>query len=148
MIKVISTDFLDNNPDFVEEVGQMEIITPMDTAEVQTTETNSSTIVEITQAAATKAQAVIANSENKGIRVAVTGGGCAGLQYDLKPEAGPQEHDLIIDAYGVPFYIHPMVLPYIKGTKIDFSNAMMDGGFKFINPNATNTCGCGTSFGV
>jgi len=121
----------------------------MDTTEVQATESNSpATIVEITEAAATKAKAVLANSENHGIRVAVTGGGCAGLQYDLKPEVGPQEHDMVIDAYGVPFYVHPMVLPYIKGTIIDFSNAMMDGGFKFINPNATNTCGCGTSFGV
>jgi len=125
----------------------------MDTIEIQATEmtqaeSNSATIVEITEAAATKAKAVIANSENKGIRISVTGGGCAGLQYDLKPEIAPLEHDIVIDAYGVAFYLHPMVLPYIKGTKIDFSNAMMDGGFKFINPNATNTCGCGTSFGV
>jgi iron-sulfur cluster assembly protein len=105
-------------------------------------------VVEITQAAALKAKDVIANSPNQGIRIAVTGGGCAGLQYDLKPELGPEENDMIVDAYGVPFYVHPMVLPYIKGTIIDFSSAMMDGGFKFINPNAANTCGCGTSFGI
>jgi iron-sulfur cluster assembly protein len=41
-----------------------------------------------------------------------------------------------------------MVVPYIKGTTIDFSSSLMDGGFKFINPNATSSCGCGTSFGI
>jgi iron-sulfur cluster assembly protein len=126
----------------------MESSPTMDATETITPQENMPAVVEITESAATKAQAVLANSENKGIRIAVTGGGCAGLQYDLKPEAGPQENDLVIDAYGVPFYVHPMVLPYIKGTIIDFSNALMDGGFKFINPNATNTCGCGTSFGI
>jgi iron-sulfur cluster assembly protein len=111
-------------------------------------ESDALAVVDITETAALKAQEVLANSLNQGIRIAVTGGGCAGLQYDLKPELAPQENDLVIDAYGVPFYVHPMVLPYIKGTIIDYSNAMMDGGFKFINPNAANTCGCGTSFGI
>jgi iron-sulfur cluster assembly accessory protein len=105
-------------------------------------------VVEITEAAAAKAKDVLKDSPNNGIRIAVTGGGCAGLQYDLKPEVAPEDADLIVDAYGVPFYVHPMVLPYIKGMRIDFVNSLMEGGFKFINPNATNTCGCGTSFGI
>jgi iron-sulfur cluster assembly protein len=105
-------------------------------------------LVDITEAAARKAAEVLAASSNQGIRIAVTGGGCAGLQYDLKPESGPAEADIVIDAFGVPFYLHPMVLPYIKGTRIDYVSSLMEGGFKFLNPNAANTCGCGTSFGI
>ena len=110
--------------------------------------TESDALVDITEAAARKGLAVLANSENKGIRIAVTGGGCAGLQYDLKPEPAAGEHDIVLEAFGVSFYIHPMVLPYIKGTRLDYSDSLMEGGFKFMNPNATNTCGCGTSFGI
>lgn len=114
----------------------------------ETPSTQEIAVVEITESAASKARDVLKDSSNTGIRVAVTGGGCAGLQYDLKPEAEPKPEDMVIDAYGVPFYVHPMVLPYVKGMRIDFVNSLMEGGFKFINPNATNTCGCGTSFGI
>jgi iron-sulfur cluster assembly accessory protein len=105
-------------------------------------------IIDVTEAAANKAKEVLKDSSNQGIRVAVVGGGCAGLQYDLKPVEKPDEGDIILEFFGVPFYIHPMVVPYLKGTTIDFSNALMDGGFKFKNPNATSSCGCGTSFGI
>lgn len=116
-------------------------------ADVQTQA--SQQIVEITEAAANKARAVIeSDPQMQGIRVGVLGGGCAGLQYDLHPEAEPKEGDLIQEAYGVKFFIHPMVIPYLKGTIIDFSDSLMEGGFKFRNPNAASSCGCGTSFGV
>ncbi len=105
-------------------------------------------IVEITEAAAAKARDVLKDTGHGGIRIAVVGGGCAGLQYDLKPEAAAAEGDMVLEFHGVPFFVNPMVVPYIKGTVIDFSSALMDGGFKFINPNATSSCGCGTSFGI
>jgi len=111
-------------------------------------ESATGAIVVVTEAAAAKAKDSLANSNNQGIRIAVVGGGCAGLQYDLKPEEQSAEGDMILEFYGVPFFIHPMVIPYIKGTIIDYSSALMDGGFKFINPNATSSCGCGTSFGI
>jgi iron-sulfur cluster assembly protein len=120
----------------------------LSSTEPQAVAAGNDVLVDITEAAARKASAVLANSENKGIRIAVTGGGCAGLQYDLKPEPAAGEHDMVLEAFGVSFYVHPMVLPYIKGTRLDYSDSMMDGGFKFMNPNATNTCGCGTSFGI
>lgn len=104
-------------------------------------------IVNITEAAANKAKDVL-KEPYQGIRIAVVGGGCAGLQYDLQPAEGPAEGDLVLEFFGVSFYINPMVVPYIKGTTIDFSNSLMEGGFKFINPNATSSCGCGTSFGI
>jgi iron-sulfur cluster assembly protein len=105
-------------------------------------------IVDVTEAAARKMQEVLKDSTNQGIRVGVAGGGCAGLQYDLKPEPQATEGDIVLEFFGVPFYINPMVVPYLKGTRIDYSNSLMEGGFKFLNPNATSSCGCGTSFGV
>lgn len=112
------------------------------------TEYATGAIVVVTEAAAAKAKTFLNNSSNQGIRIAVVGGGCAGLQYDLKPEEKSAEGDLILEFYGVPFFIHPMVVPYIKGTIIDYVENMMEGGFRFINPNATSACGCGTSFGI
>ncbi|MEM0952027.1 MAG: iron-sulfur cluster assembly accessory protein [Cyanobacteria bacterium P01_H01_bin.74] len=110
--------------------------------------TISSTIVVITERAANKSKAALANAADKtGIRISVTGGGCAGLQYGLKPDT-VEKTDHVLEFHGVLFYINPMVVPYIKGMTIDYSDDLMDGGFKFINPNATNSCGCGTSFGV
>lgn len=105
-------------------------------------------IVDVTEAAARKAQSVLESSGSRGIRIAVLGGGCAGLQYDLKPEAEAAEGDLVLEFFGVPFYLNPMVVPYLKGTRIDYSDSLMEGGFKFLNPNAASTCGCGTSFGI
>jgi iron-sulfur cluster assembly accessory protein len=105
-------------------------------------------IVDITEAAAAKAKEVLKDTPNQGIRIAVVGGGCAGLQYDLKPAEKPAEGDIVLEFHGVSFYVNPMVVPYIKGTTIDFSSSLMVGGFKFINPNATSSCGCGTSFGI
>lgn len=105
-------------------------------------------ILDVTPAAADKMRSVLKDSGNQGIRLGVVGGGCAGLQYDLKPDASPVDGDLVLEFHGVSFYVNPMVVPYIKGTRLDYSDALMDGGFKFINPNAANSCGCGTSFGV
>lgn len=110
-------------------------------------------LIDVTETAALKLKEAVdkANTDNSpdyGIRLGVTGGGCAGLQYDLKPAPNADENDIIAEFYGVKFFIHPMVLPYLKGTRLDFSDSLMDGGFKFSNPNAASSCGCGTSFGI
>lgn len=104
-------------------------------------------LVTITEAAANKLRTAM-KENHRGIRIGVTGGGCAGLQYDMKPEEAAASNDIVLEAYGVPVFINPMVLPYLKGTTIDFSDDLMEGGFKFGNPNASSSCGCGTSFGV
>jgi iron-sulfur cluster assembly accessory protein len=112
------------------------------------TQSPTGAIVEITEAAANKAKEVLKDTPNQGIRIAVVGGGCAGLQYDLKPDEKAAEGDIVLECHGVSFFLNPMVVPYLKGTVIDYSSSMMDGGFKFVNPNATSSCGCGTSFGI
>lgn len=84
----------------------------------------------------------------KGFRLGVVGGGCAGLQYDIKPCYAAMNGDFIQQNDALTFYIHPVAAAYLKGTILDYSDDLVDGGFKFKNPNASNTCGCGTSFGI
>lgn len=115
-----------------------------------TTEQPLDQIVNLTEKALAKFSALIKEhpSETAGIRIGVIGGGCAGLQYQMDPCEAPEESDITQHIQDIPFYLNPMVVPYIKGLTVDFSDALVDGGFKFINPNASSTCGCGTSFGV
>lgn len=106
-------------------------------------------IVTVTPAARTKMQDIITQNPNHAIRLGVLGGGCAGLQYDMQPTQTKTAGDFVQElGDGLVLYIHPVAAAYLKGTTVDFVDAMMDGGFKFLNPNATNTCGCGTSFGI
>jgi iron-sulfur cluster assembly protein len=110
---------------------------------------NDIQIVEVTAAASQQFASILAADPSMaGIRLSVVGGGCAGLQYKMDPVASPTEGDLEQVINGVTFYVHPMAAPYLKGTQIDFEASLIDGGFKFGNPNATSTCGCGTSFGI
>lgn len=105
-------------------------------------------VVNLTGTAAGKLKELFTDNEALGIRLGVIGGGCAGLQYQMEPCYETQAEDIVQEIGGVKFFIHPMVVPYLKGITVDYSNALVDGGFKFVNPNANSTCGCGTSFGV
>lgn len=108
-----------------------------------------SDIVGITEPAIQQLKKVLSdNPASYGIRLGVTGGGCAGLSYQMVPCDEVRDGDLVQEAAGIRFYIHPMAAAYLKGTRLDYSTALMDGGFKFINPNAASTCGCGSSFGI
>jgi iron-sulfur cluster assembly protein len=81
-----------------------------------------------------------------GLRVGVTDGGCSGFSYKLDFENLPKPDDAVLDFAGIPIYVDPASAPYLAGTVIDFVTGLHGGGFKFSNPNATGTCGCGTSF--
>jgi iron-sulfur cluster assembly protein len=105
-------------------------------------------IVELTETARHRLINIVTSSASAGIRLGVSGGGCAGLQYTMNPAESAPEGDILQQEPGLTLFIHPMAAPYLKGTRIDFSEDLMEGGFKFINPNASNTCGCGTSFGI
>jgi iron-sulfur cluster assembly accessory protein len=85
-------------------------------------------------------------NEGLGLRVSVTNGGCSGFSYQLKFEKEPTPEDIILVRDGLKVYVDSASAPYIKGTVIDFVAGIYGGGFKFSNPNATGTCGCGTSF--
>ncbi len=81
-----------------------------------------------------------------GLRVSVANGGCSGFSYQLKFEKEPAPQDVVLMRDGLNIYIDSASAPYLKGTVIDFVTGLYGGGFKFSNPNATGTCGCGTSF--
>lgn len=111
--------------------------------------TKQKPIVDVTPAAHREIQRQLERKENEGlgIRLAVKGGGCSGLSYHLDYDK-PGERDHVLDKDGVSVLIDRKSAIYLKGMTLDFSDGLNDRGFKFINPNATNTCGCGESFSV
>jgi iron-sulfur cluster assembly accessory protein len=83
-----------------------------------------------------------------GLRVAVMGGGCSGFQYALDFEQAARSTDAIFEAHGLKVYVDPVSSRYLDGVTIDYVFGMNGAGFKFHNPHATGTCGCGSSFAV
>ena len=83
-----------------------------------------------------------------GLRLGVKGGGCSGMSYTLGFDGTSKDSDLVLDAEGVRVFIDAKSMFYLMGTTLDFSDGLMGKGFTFSNPNATKTCGCGSSFGV
>lgn len=81
-----------------------------------------------------------------GLRISVVGGGCSGYQYNLDFEKEVRMGDLTLDFGGVNVYVDPISAGYLKGTVVDFVSGLQGTGFKFNNPNAKRTCGCGSSF--
>ncbi len=82
------------------------------------------------------------------LRVAVTGGGCSGFQYDFVLDDMRADDDLVIEKAGATVLIDSASLDFLNGSEIDFSDEMIGAAFKINNPNATASCGCGTSFSV
>lgn len=80
------------------------------------------------------------------LRVYVTPGGCSGFSYGMTFAEGIEEGDAVVDDSGVRIVVDPMSAMYIKGSEIDFVDALMGGGFALRNPNAVSSCGCGQSF--
>ena len=82
------------------------------------------------------------------LRVAVKGGGCSGLMYDLFFDGETSEKDEVFEDKGVKVLVDKKSLLYLLGTTLDFSDGLNGKGFQFVNPNASRTCGCGESFSV
>jgi iron-sulfur cluster assembly protein len=82
------------------------------------------------------------------LRVGVKGGGCSGLSYDVKLDEKEQEFDRTFEADGIKLVCDTKSLVYLDNMTIDYSNELVGGGFRFVNPNASGSCGCGTSFAV
>lgn len=107
--------------------------------------------VAITEKAAEKIRYFAAKegiNEGVGLRVAVKGGGCSGLTYDLKITDEELESDKVVEQHGVKVMVDKKSYIYLVGTELDFSDGLNGKGFVFANPNAKKACGCGTSFSV
>ena len=87
-------------------------------------------------------------NDDHNIRVAVQGGGCSGLMYDLEFDAEVKEKDEVFEDKGIKILVDRKSLLYLLGTTLDFSDGLNGKGFQFVNPNASRTCGCGESFAV
>ncbi len=86
------------------------------------------------------------NLQGYGIRVGVVGGGCSGFQYSMDFESQEREGDMSFEQDGVKVYVDVMSSMYLQGVTIDYVVGLQGAGFKFENPGARNTCGCGQSF--
>lgn len=84
----------------------------------------------------------------KHIRLSVTGGGCAGLNYNVMLDADENEDDQVIEYHSITFRIDPISWQYIDGCSLQYRDGLTDAGFYFKNPNATGSCGCGKSFTI
>jgi iron-sulfur cluster assembly protein len=83
-----------------------------------------------------------------GLRMKVVGGGCSGLQYQMGFEEASGEDDDTVESGGVKVFIDMKSALYLAGSELDYDDGLMGSGFQVKNPNATNQCGCGESFGV
>ena len=105
------------------------------------------TVTESAVAALREALSAEETGESLGVRLAVVGGGCSGLQYELELDQR-RPTDTVVDADGVELLLDPKSAIYLKGITLDYRDGLQGRGFSFSNPNATNTCGCGESFSV
>jgi iron-sulfur cluster insertion protein len=101
-----------------------------------------------TDSAATKVKQLIDEEGNSALklRVFVTGGGCSGFQYGFTFDEEQSEDDTVMEKNGVTLLIDPMSYQYLVGAEIDYSEGIEGAQFVIKNPNATSTCGCGSSF--
>ena len=86
--------------------------------------------------------------DDHNVRVAVEGGGCSGLKYQLDFDGKINQDDKIFEDKGIKILVDKKSIIYLLGTTLDFSGGLNGKGFQFINPNASRTCGCGESFSV
>ncbi len=102
----------------------------------------------LTESAATAARSAMQREgvTDAALRVSVLGGGCSGFQYNLGFDQEIRGDDVVLQQHGVRVVVDATSFPYLRGMTLDYVNSLHGAGFKFLNPNATRTCGCGSSF--
>jgi len=112
------------------------------------TETAAEISLELTSAAAAKVAQLVEDEGNPNLmlRVYIQGGGCSGFQYGFAFEEQVQDGDIEVTIGGVKLLVDPMSMQYLTGAEIDYTEGLQGAQFVIRNPNATTTCGCGSSF--
>ena len=112
------------------------------------TTTSSDPAIRLTASAVAKIKAMMEKEgkEDYGLRFGVMTGGCAGLSYELSLQKNHYENDHVLVQDGIKIFINDESLSFVKGTQIDYVDTLKESGFKYKNPNAKSSCGCGTSF--
>ncbi|KPQ22260.1 MAG: Iron-sulfur cluster assembly accessory protein [Rhodobacteraceae bacterium HLUCCA24] len=101
----------------------------------------------VTERAFARLAEIGAADQGQALRVAVEGGGCSGFQYDIRLDA-PAEDDMVLEGQGQKVIIDTVSLPFLENAVIDFTEELIGARFTIENPNATSSCGCGTSFSI
>jgi len=106
--------------------------------------------ITVTEKAIAKIRSAMAkegiSSEQGGLRLGVQGGGCSGLSYNIRFDTQPRERDRVFQFGDVRVFVDPKSFIYLHGMTLDYQETLMQQGFVFVNPQATKSCGCGTSF--
>ena len=106
-------------------------------------------LIQLTESAAEKINSLLAQEvEGSVLRVKISGGGCNGLSYKLKFVNTFKRGDILVESSGAQAVVDSKSALYLRGTTLNYSQALVAGGFKFENPNATSSCSCGESFSV
>ena len=101
----------------------------------------------VTERAFARLAEINAASEGQALRVAVEGGGCSGFQYEIRLDT-PEEDDLVLEGNGQKVIVDSTSRPFLENAVIDFSQELIGARFVIENPNASSSCGCGTSFSI
>jgi iron-sulfur cluster insertion protein len=117
----------------------------MSTAEIYVPE-----VVTVTESAIAKVRSLIDEEDNPDLklRVYVTGGGCSGFQYGFTFDEAIAEDDSVVERDGVKVVVDAMSYPYLVGARVDYEEGLQGSKFVIQNPNASSTCGCGSSFNI
>ena len=112
--------------------------------------TDEETLLTVTESAASKVKTLIEEEGNAALklRVFVSGGGCSGFQYGFTFDENVNDGDTAVEKDGVTFLVDPMSFQYLVGAELDYTEGLQGAQFVIRNPNATTTCGCGSSFSV
>ena len=113
-----------------------------------TDQTSSTPVITLSEAALTEVKRLmkLQGLTEVGLRLGVKGGGCSGLSYTVNFDEKIGPHDSVYEVDGIKVIVDAKSAIYLQGTQLDFHKDLMSGTFKFVNPNAQKTCGCGESF--
>lgn len=116
--------------------------------EAATIEGTDAAEISLSAEAAARIRSLIAEEDNPGLklRVYISGGGCSGFRYGFGFESDGGQDDHVLLQHGVTLLVDPMSMPYLEGAEIDYAEDLQGERFIIRNPNATTTCGCGSSF--
>ena len=109
---------------------------------------NQQAVVRLTDSAVAKIKSMMVKEgkEGFGLRIGVVAGGCAGMSYDLRFQKNPYDNDIVFAQGDLQIFVNPESAPFLKSVEINYVDTLKESGFQYKNPNASGSCGCGTSF--
>jgi len=120
----------------------------MDNEDKQNKQSDQKAIVQLTKAAIDKIKSMMERDDKDEhcLRIGVVAGGCAGMSYDLRLQKTPYDNDIKWEQDGITIITNPESIQFMHGTEINYVDTLKESGFQYKNPNASGSCGCGTSF--